>query len=95
MRSPESTLNVELVYARPDVQVVLPFSVATGTTARQLVMRSGIEARFPEIDPRRCPLGIFGTRVADDRALLEGDRVEIYRPLAADPKDARRRRAAR
>ncbi|MNJ79349.1 Persistence and stress-resistance antitoxin PasI [compost metagenome] len=60
-------------------------------------MRSGLEAQFPELDLANCPLGIFGKVLAkpEERLLEEGDRVEIYRPLIADPKEVRKLRAAK
>jgi hypothetical protein len=66
-----------------------------GTTARQAVERSGILQRFPEIDLDQVNLGIFGQVVSPDAGLRDGDRVEIYRPLIAEPKQARRERAQR
>lgn len=88
-------LRVEVVYALRDRQVLLTLEVEEGTTARQAVERSGVLQRFPEIDLARAGLGIFGRVVAPDTRLRDGDRVEIYRSLIADPKDARRTRAAR
>lgn len=88
-------LRVEIVYALRDRQVLLAFEVEGGTTARQAVERSGILQRFPEIDLARAGMGIFGRVVSPDTPLRDGDRVEIYRPLIADPKDARRTRAGR
>ena len=88
-------LRVEIVYALRDRQVLLALEVEGGTTARQAVERSGILQRFPEIDLVRAGLGIFGRVVSPDTPLRDGDRVEIYRPLIADPKNARRERAQR
>ena len=88
-------LRVEIVYALRDRQVLLAFEVEGGTTARQAVERSGILQRFPEIDLAQAGLGIFGRVVSPDTPLRDGDRVEIYRPLIADPKHARRTRAGR
>jgi len=88
-------LRVEIVYALRDRQVLLALEVEGGTTARQAVERSGILQRFPEIDLARAGLGIFGRGVSPDTPLRDGDRVEIYRPLIADPKNARRERAQR
>jgi putative ubiquitin-RnfH superfamily antitoxin RatB of RatAB toxin-antitoxin module len=88
-------LRVEIVYALRDRQVLLTLEVEEATTARQAVERSGILQRFPEIDLARADLGIFGRVVSPDTPLRDGDRVEIYRPLIADPKQARRTRATR
>jgi putative ubiquitin-RnfH superfamily antitoxin RatB of RatAB toxin-antitoxin module len=86
-------LRVEVVYALRDRQVLLALEVEGGTTARQAVERSGILQRFPEIDLVRAGLGIFGRVVALETPLQDGDRVEIYRPLIAEPKQGRRERA--
>ena len=91
--SPE-LIDVEVAYAKPEVQRLLQLRVPRGTTMVEAVRRSGIVELFPEIDPERAPLGIFGNRVKDrDRVLEPLDRVEIYRPLINDPKEQRRRRA--
>ena len=88
-------LRVEVAYARRDRQVLLTLEVEEGTTARQAVERSGILQRYPEMDLAGAGLGIFGRVVSPDTPLREGERVEIYRPLIADPKEARRTRAKR
>jgi putative ubiquitin-RnfH superfamily antitoxin RatB of RatAB toxin-antitoxin module len=85
---------VEVAYARPERQVIVPLEVEEGTTLREAVERSGILAQFPEINLDTQPVGIFGKATTLDRVLRARDRVEIYRPLIADPKEARRRRAA-
>ncbi len=88
-------LHVEVAYARPDQQVVLAVELEAGATARQAVERSGLLDDFPEIElGTRNKLGVFGKLVKPEAALREGDRVEVYRPLIADPKEVRRRRAA-
>lgn len=88
---------VEVVYALPDRQKLLRMSVPAGTTVREVALRSGLDAFFPGLDLRECPLGVFGKAVArpEERAVEEGERVEIYRPLLADPKEVRKQRAAR
>lgn len=86
--------NIEIAYATPDRQLILNCEVASGTTVRQAVKQSGIEQHFPEIDTENCDVGIFGKLVAADQELQPGDRIEIYRPLIADPKEIRRQRAA-
>ena len=86
--------SIEIAYATPDKQLILDCEVASGTTVRQAVKQSGIEQQFPEIDPDTCDVGIFGKVVAADQQLQPGDRIEIYRPLIADPKEIRRQRAA-
>ena len=88
----ETLLDIEVVYALPDEQALVALSVPRGTTAGEAVERSGLAARFPEIAVG-AKLGVFGKVVAPDTPLASGDRVEIYRPLLADPKQARRGRA--
>ena len=86
-------MRVEVVYALPDGHDVAELDLPAGATAAEAVKASGIAARHPGIDASQ--LGIFGRRVAPDTPLADGDRVEIYRALALDPKEARRRRARR
>ncbi|WP_268798018.1 RnfH family protein [Pseudomonas huanghezhanensis] len=90
-------ITVELVYAAVDRQVLLTFYVQPGTTVRAALALSGIGAVFPELDLQHCPVGIFGKSVPhpEIRLLKEGERIEIYRPLLADPKEVRRLRAAK
>ncbi|RMG29127.1 MAG: RnfH family protein, partial [Gammaproteobacteria bacterium] len=89
-----SKIHVEVAYARPERQAVLELEVPAGTTAIEAVRQSGILSLFPEIDLEKQDLGVFGKLVKKDAVLRDGDRVEIYRPLIADPKEVRRRRAA-
>lgn len=93
----ESAIEIEVVYAAVDRQVLLKVSLPAGSTLRAGLMASGIAAQFPELDVQSCPVGIFGKVIADpDRHLLQaGERIEIYRPLLADPKEVRRLRAAK
>lgn len=91
----DELIDVEVAYALPDCQVIVALRVPAGTSAREAVRRSGLLQRFPAIDLRGGGLGIFGQRVSPNTPLDSGDRVEIYRALAIDPKEARRRRAAR
>jgi putative ubiquitin-RnfH superfamily antitoxin RatB of RatAB toxin-antitoxin module len=86
-------LRVEVVYALPQGQDAVSLDLEPGSTALDAVRRSGLLERHPQIDLRAHQLGIHGKVVAPDTAVAHGDRVEIYRPLAADPKEARRRRA--
>ncbi|WP_440467347.1 RnfH family protein [Pseudomonas sp. YH-1] len=92
-----ANIAIEVVYALPENQVLLRLSVPPGTRMREAVLLSGIAAQFPGLDVQSCPLGIFGKAVArpEERVLEEGERVEIYRPLIADPKEVRKQRAAR
>ncbi len=86
---------IEVAYATPEKQIILACEVDFGTAVRAVIRVSGIEQYFPEIDPEHCDLGVFGKSVADDFELSDGDRIEIYRPLIADPKEVRRQRAAK
>ncbi len=90
-------VEIEVVYAAVDQQVLLAVTVASGTSLRGAVQASGIAVWFPELDLADCPLGIFGKVVADAeaRVVQSGDRIEIYRPLLVDPKEVRRLRAAK
>lgn len=83
-------LNVEVAYATPEQQLILKVEVPAGTTAAEAVRLSGIEEHFPEIRAEGNPLGIFGKKVKPGQELKAGDRLEIYRPLTADPKVVRR-----
>ena len=93
----EPVIEIEVVYAAVDRQVLRTLSVPEGATVREAVLKSGIGDEFPELDLNECPLGIFGKVVADPQVHLiqVGDRIEIYRPLLADPKEVRRLRAAK
>ena len=90
----EGEITVEVCYARADVQVVSVVKITHGATVGEAVRRSGLLERFPEIDLKSNAVGVFGKKAALDRLLSDGDRVEIYRPLVADPKDVRRKLAA-
>jgi putative ubiquitin-RnfH superfamily antitoxin RatB of RatAB toxin-antitoxin module len=86
-------LTIELVYATAGRQTLVELDVAAGTTVAQAIALSGIPTAHPEIDLPECKTGIFGKLASPDTVLRERDRVEIYRPLRADPKEVRRRRA--
>ena len=88
-------MRVEVAFAKPGQQVILTLDLAEGATAKIAILQSGILQRFPEIDLEKNKIGIFSKPCKLDHILRQGDRVEIYRPLLADPKDARRTRAAR
>lgn len=94
---PEAIITVEVVYAAVDRQLLCSLDVPAGTTVRQALLLSGIGADFPELDLAKCTVGIFGKVVANAelRILRQGDRIEIYRPLLADPKETRRLRAVK
>jgi putative ubiquitin-RnfH superfamily antitoxin RatB of RatAB toxin-antitoxin module len=87
--------KVEVAYAAPGRQALYSLEVEAGATVRDAIERSGVLAAFPEIDLARNRVGIYGRLVPLAAPIGEGDRVEILRPLRADPKEARRQRAAR
>ena len=91
------SIAIEVVYALADKQRLLRLSVPQGTTMREAVRLSGMQQHFPDADLGQAPLGIFGKAVLkpEERVLEEGERVEIYRPLIADPKEVRKQRAAK
>ncbi len=86
-------ITVEVAYARPDTQLIIPLQVKAGTTALEAIKLSGIEQKFSEIDLEQNKFGIFSKIAKPDTVLQEKDRVEIYRALIADPKESRRARA--
>jgi hypothetical protein len=88
-------IRVEVAYALPERQAILALDVAPGTTALEAARQSGITDKFEGIDLDSAKMGIFGKVVSPQQILQEGDRVEIYRPLIADPKEVRKARAAR
>lgn len=90
-------IDVELVYALADQQTLLALSVPYGTTVRGLADSVGLAQRFPELDLDSLSLGVFGKAVSNPElwVLEPGERVEVYRPLLADPKEVRKQRAAR
>ena len=87
------SIRVEVVHARPEKQVLLQLDVPEGTTVAEAIEQSGIRDAFPDIEILQGSVGVFSTKVPLDHVLRAGDRVEIYRPLIADPKESRRRRA--
>jgi len=91
--NPEQMM-VEVAYALPTQQVILPVKVPTGSNAEVAIKASGVLAKFPEIDLAVNKIGVFGKLSQLDAELRHLDRVEIYRPLIADPKEVRRQRAA-
>jgi uncharacterized protein len=87
-------ITVEVAYALPKQQLIIPIKVQDGCSAEDAVKMSGILQKFPEIDLTKNQLGVFGKVTKNDTPLRHLDRVEIYRPLIADPKAVRRQRAA-
>ena len=86
-------LAIEVAYALPEKQCIVKLEVEAGTTALEAAMQSGIAEHFPGLEIQASKLGIFGEAVSANTVLQAHDRVEIYRPLQADPKLARRNRA--
>lgn len=91
----DKVITVEVAYALPERQAIIELQVEEGTTALEAARRSGIAQQFEDIDLDNDKLGIFGKAVSPAQVLRAGDRVEIYRPLIADPKEVRKARAAR
>lgn len=87
-------ISVEVVYALPQKQEVLSLKIRPGAVVSEAIARSGILRDFPEIDLASAKVGIYGKLVKLDAVLRDKDRIEIYRPLIADPKEIRRKRAA-
>ena len=88
------TIDIEVAYALPEEQVILPLKVEPGTTVEHALHLSGVLEKFPEIDLTVNKVGIFGKLTKLSTPLRQGDRVEIYRALIADPKEVRKQRAA-
>ncbi|MDP3483447.1 MAG: RnfH family protein [Sulfuricella sp.] len=87
-------ISVEVTYALPQKQEVLSLKIRSGAVVSEAIERSGILRDFPEIDLASAKVGIYGKQVKLDAVLRDKDRIEIYRPLIADPKEIRRKRAA-
>lgn len=88
-------LQVYVSYATAGREFIRPMRVAPGTTIGEAIEQSGVLAEFPDINLATQPVGIYAKKKSLDTVLRERDRIEIYRPLVADPKDSRRRRAAK
>lgn len=88
------TLQIEVAFAGVNQQKVIRLSVAPGTTVTEAIAQSGLLQEFPEIDPAAMKTGIYSRVCPGTERVRDGDRVEIYRPLIADPKEARKARAA-
>ena len=87
-------IHIEVAYATPKEQLIIPLKVPITMTAEQVIEQSEIVKKFPEIDLKQNKIGIFSKPCALNTQLRDGDRIEIYRPLLADPKEIRKRRAA-
>jgi putative ubiquitin-RnfH superfamily antitoxin RatB of RatAB toxin-antitoxin module len=88
-------MRVQVCYATPVVQFLCDLQVAAGTTLEQAIVQSGLLQQVPDIDLATAAVGIYAKKKPLDTVLREHDRIEVYRPLIADPKEARRRRANR
>ena len=86
-------IKVEVAYALPSQQAIMPLTLAVESTVEEAIKLSGILEKFPEIDLAQFKVGIFSKLTKLDTVLRDKDRVEIYRPLIADPKEVRRKRA--
>ncbi len=86
-------IEVEVAYATPEKQVILTVDAEPGVTIEEAIVASGILSQFPEIDLAKNKVGIFSKAGKLDQKMAAGDRVEIYRPLIADPKAARKKKA--
>jgi len=93
MSIPES-IRVEVVFALPEKQDVVSFLMPEGSSLQQAVTASGLPGKYPAIDLASGKFGIYGKLAKPDTVLRDRDRVEIYRPLIADPKEVRKQRAA-
>jgi putative ubiquitin-RnfH superfamily antitoxin RatB of RatAB toxin-antitoxin module len=90
-----SDIDIEVAYATPEKQVILSLTVPEGTALIDAASASGITTEFDGFDLRASQMGVFGKVVPEDYVLRSGDRIEIYRPLIADPKEVRKERAAK
>jgi putative ubiquitin-RnfH superfamily antitoxin RatB of RatAB toxin-antitoxin module len=88
-----SEIRVTVVGALPDEAIEVALRLPEGATIADAIDRAGANLRVAVADLSRCPVGIYGKRARRDTVLADGDRVELYRPLKVDPKQARRQRA--
>ena len=93
MRKMAESLSIEIAYALPQKQELVQLKLPAGSTVQQAIEASGLKQRHPEIDLAKNKVGIFGKLSKLDAPLRDRDRVEIYRPLIADPKEVRKKRA--
>jgi putative ubiquitin-RnfH superfamily antitoxin RatB of RatAB toxin-antitoxin module len=89
----QQTITIEVAYAKPEKQSIISLQVKPGTTLLEAIKLSGMLEQFPEIDLTEAKFGVFSKISPPETVLRERDRVEIYRPLIADPKESRRKRA--
>ncbi len=86
-------LNIEIIYAGAEQQTIIQYQVVEGCTVEKAILQINLLAQYPEIDLLQHKVGIFGKMVPLNLQVQAGDRVEIYRPLLVDPKQARKQRA--
>ena len=89
----EKLINIEVAYALPTKQTIVDIAIKEGTTVEDAIQASNILEQFPDIDLKSTKVGIWSRVVKLRDTLTDGDRIEIYRPLIADPKEIRKRRA--
>ena len=89
----QQSIRVEVVLATPERQELVTLELATGSTLADAITRSGLPEMFEDFELDPAKVGIFGHKASPDQVLRDGDRVELYRPLVADPKEVRRQRA--
>ena len=93
MRKMAESLSIEIAYALPQKQELVQLKLPAGSTVQQAIEASGLKQKHPEIDLAKNKVGVFGKLSKLDTPLRDRDRVEIYRPLIADPKEVRKKRA--
>jgi uncharacterized protein len=93
MRAGEGRIRIEVVYAEPEAQSVIELELSANATVADALAAAAHRVPFSGLDLAAAPVGVFGDRVSREYRLSDGDRVEIYRPLVIDPRQARRRRA--
>lgn len=91
----QATIRIEVVLAMPDSQELVTLNLVGGSTVAEAIARSGLPEMFEGFKLNPGMVGVFGHKVSLDQALQDGDRVELYRPLIADPKEVRRQRAVK
>ena len=87
-------IHVEVIYALPEEQYLLTAEVEDGVEVRQVILESGVLEQYPELDLDTMKVGLFGKMTTMKQKVRDKDRIEIYRPLIADPKEVRKKRAA-
>lgn len=90
---PPDVIAVEVVFAHSDRQLLLKLTVKPATTVAQAIAQSALAGEFPGVDFAACTVGIWGKIVSLEQPVREGDRIEVYRPLLIDPREARRQLA--